>query len=190
MSPCYTSGCWMTCWARPNPACKHNGCLMMWVRLMGGYHWRSCTAAGHRTLASKYQEWKEGNDWVWSMVTMGTRGGEKSLPHTRKQWNTCSVAPYTPTHLKDKNPALRVDVCVVSCTHDSMEQILCVLCVILCVCVFFLWSYNSVMQQLHTRRHWHSSLGWMVTDARSNTAPLTLGKIKMYYYLTERRWRQ
>lgn len=136
MSPCYTSGCWMTCWARPNPACKHNGGLMMWVRLMGGYHWRSCTAAGHRTLVSKYQEWKEGNDWVWSMVTMGTRGGEKSHPHTRKQWNTCSVAPYTPTHLKDKNPALRVDVCVVSCTHDSMEQILCVLCVTLCVFFF------------------------------------------------------
>lgn len=171
MSPRYTSGCWMTRWARPNRACKHNGGLMMWVRLMGGYHWRSCTAAGHRTLASKNQEWKEGNDWVWSMVTMGTRGGEKSLPHTRKQWNTCSVAPYTPTHLKDKNSALK-SRCLRGQLHPWLNgtDLVCVVCDFVC---YFLWSYNSVMQQLHTRRHWHSSLGWMGTDARSDTAPLT-----------------
>lgn len=88
---------------------------------------------------------------------------------TMKHMFCCSVYTYT---LKGQESCTQ-SPCLRGQLHPWLNgtDFVCVVCDFLCV--FFLWSYNSVMQQLHTRRHWHSSLGWMDTDARSNTAPLT-----------------
>lgn len=171
----------MTRWVRPNPACEHNGGLMMWVRLMGGYHWQHCPLAGHRTLGTKYQlvtEGVEGAGWLGRSIghlplPVDTCGGEDAhtLKSAHTRINTCSTDTYrahTYTLLGKESCAYRLDVCLwnlVSCgLHDSKLAQWNRLSV--CVSVCFLWSHNTMMQQLHTRRHWHSCMGWMDADAR------------------------
>lgn len=134
----------MTRWVRPNPACEHNGGLMMWVRLMGGYHWQHCPLAGHRTLGTKYRlaaEGVEGAGWLGRSV------GHLSLPW-RHMWtwktpthfgahtqiNTCFVD----THLNTFRTGLRdwTSACGAWSAALSMTQPWLNGTDFVCVCVF------------------------------------------------------
>lgn len=159
MSPGYTSGCWMTRWVRPNPACEHNGGLMMWVRLMGGYHWQHCTLAGHRTLGTKYQlavEGVEGAKWLGRSIGHLPLPGDMwrwkhqhnfKCAHTHTQINTCSIDTYTHLHsfrigvLYLQSGRLLVELGQLRppwLNLGSMEQILCVW-----LCVFSVVSLHN-----------------------------------------------
>ena len=142
MSPGYTSGCWMTRWVRPNPACEHNGGLMMWVRLMGGYHWQHCPLAGHRTLGTKYRvatEGVEGAGWLGRSV------GHLPIPWRHMwTWKTPThfgvhtqintFRGHTPKHFSDRT--YRLDVCLWSLVSCALHDSTLAQWNRLCVCVF------------------------------------------------------
>jgi len=167
----------MTHWVRPNPACEHNGGLMMWVKLMGGYHWQHCPLAGHRTLGTKYQpvmEELKGAGWLGRSIghlplPVDVCGGENTHTFsTHTEINTCFMDTYT-THTSTLLVCTyRLDIWLwnlVSCAlHDSMLAEWNRLSV--CVSMCFLWSRSNMMRQLHTRRHWHSCTALVAADTR------------------------
>ncbi len=178
----------MTRWVRPNPAREHNGGLMMWVRLMGGYHWQHCPLAGHRTLGTKYRlatEGVEGAGWLGRRIGHlplpgDTCGGENTHTllsvHTHTQINTCSVDTFAHLHTF-RDLYLQTGRLVVELgqlrppwlNFGSMEQTLCEWLCVFCGLIT-LWCSSFTLGVIDTPVR----AEWTLTHGSKSTAPLWL----------------
>lgn len=176
----------MTRWVRPNPACEHNGGLMMWVRLMGGYHWQHCPLVGHRTLGTKYQLVREGS--AGSSMTGLERWSPSVSPWIRVEAQTPTVlSTYKHmfhgcihyTHLF-RNRVLYLQIGAFGCSTLSAAPSVTQSCFsgtdFLCVrvCVFCglitLWCSSFTPGVIHTPVR----AEWTLTHGSESTTPLWL----------------
>lgn len=157
----------MTRWVRPNPACEHNGGLMMWVRLMGGYHWQCCTLAGHRTLGTEQwltTERVEGAKWLG--------GGGGQLP---AHWDVCGGVN-TGTHPRSTQTNKHMLHCCIYTNTSTLSGWWC------CSCREGIWwaapLRDSASAQRNRFRGWDFFVFFAVSlhndAAASHQASLTL----------------
>lgn len=178
----------MTHWVRPNPACEHNGGLMMWVRLMGGYHWQHCPLADHRTLGTKYQlamGGVKGAGWLcmsigylplhgdtWGFEQISTCFMDACSTHTARKGGMCSQTG----HLIEVLGQLRISWLNLGFVEQS--------CVWLrvCACVFCghitLWCSSFTPGIIDTP----VQAEWALTHSRKSTEPLWLTVLRHCNY--------
>lgn len=172
----------MTRWARPNPACEHNGGLMMWVRLMGGYHWQHCPLAGHRTPGTKHRAVTGRLSRSAGHLPLhgNTRGGENTHTILSAQTHVLWIHVNSWTLLGQETGRLVVELGQLRLPWlSSIEQTLCV-CVSVSCSLITPWCSSFTLNVIDTPV-WAE---WTLTHGSLSTVAYTLLLMHCYVPIT------